>query len=240
MHNLSRNQIEKDLFGYAIWQYSLGNRENIITWTSITPPEILRVDYLFRKFEQMPEHERLALRMSNGRILDVGAGSGTHSLYLQSKGKEVYALDRSFFACKAMENRGVENIINGDFFTVDVEKKFDTVLLLMNGGGIMGTLDNSAVFFHKLKSILNPDGQVLVHMSDISYVYFAYNLPLPLHKYYGEVMFYIKYSGYCGKPFPWLYLDTETFENLATQYGFKTEILMHENEGDTLVRMIKK
>ena len=50
---------------------------------------------LFRSYEDMPEIERKALDMAKGRILDVGAGAGCHSLVLQERGMDVTAIDIS-------------------------------------------------------------------------------------------------------------------------------------------------
>ncbi len=229
----------RDLFGRAMWDYVRGEPENLITWTSISPPEILRIDYLFRNYDQMPAHEKIALEMSYGRILDVGAGSGIHSKYLQSIGKTVTALDKSEYACLAMEAQGIRNIVNEDFFGYSPGRKFDTILLLMNGGGIMGTLERAEDFFLRIRHLLNENGQVLIHMSDISYVYYVYNKPLPLDHYYGEVTFYLKYKNMCNESFPWLYFDPHTFGHLAEKYGFETQIVKYDTEGDILVKMFK-
>jgi SAM-dependent methyltransferase len=237
--DFSGKTLYEDLFGLAIWDYVRGEPEDIITWTSLTPPEILRVDYLFRTYDAMPAHEKIALEMASGKILDVGAGSGVHSIHLQNIGKRVTALERSEYACMAMEAQGVRDIRKADFFRFSPGEKFDTILLLMNGGGIMGTLDRAEDFFLKLRLLLADDGQVLIHMSDISYVYYAYDKPLPLHKYYGEVMFYLKYKNRCGEPFPWLYFDTETFRRVAGAYGFASEIIKYDAEGDVLVKAVK-
>lgn len=236
----SSDPYKEDLFGRAIWDYVRGEPADIITWTSITPPEILRTGYLFRTYDEMPAHEKVALELARGKILDVGAGSGVHSLHLQSTGKRVTALERSRYACMAMDAQGVRDIREADFFYFSPGEKFDTVLLLMNGGGIMGTLDRAEDFFLKLWQLLSGEGQVLIHMSDISYVYYAYDKPLPLDRYYGEVMFYLKYKGMCGKPFPWLYFDTETFRHIAAAYGFDTETVKYDIDGDVLVRAVKR
>ena len=72
-----------DLFGKAILDYQLGNyTEDIITETSISEEDILPLPYLFRNYDEMPKIEQKALQMAKGKVLDVGCGSGSHSLYL--------------------------------------------------------------------------------------------------------------------------------------------------------------
>ena len=64
---------------------------------------------LFRKYKAMPEIERKALDMATGKTLDVGAGSGCHSLVLQEKGIDVTAIDISPLSVQTMKERGVKS-----------------------------------------------------------------------------------------------------------------------------------
>jgi SAM-dependent methyltransferase len=185
----------------------------------------------------MPVHEKTALQLCEGRILDVGAGSGVHSLELQKAGKDVTALEKSPYASRAMRLRGVEKVVEKDFFNFRTDRPFDTLLFLMNGAGIMGTMARVEAFFSKIDELLAPGGKVLLHTSDISYVYFAYDLPLPPDRYYGEVMFYLKYKHMCGEPFPWLYFDAETFKDLCRKYGFEAKVTEYDREGDILMEI---
>ena len=114
---------------------------------------------LFRKYEDMPEIERKALDMAKGKTLDVGAGSGCHSLVLQEKGIDITAIDISPLSVETMKERGVMKVMEQDFFTM--QGKYDTILMLMNGIGIVGTLEGLSKFFRQLDSILALGGQVL-------------------------------------------------------------------------------
>ena len=125
---------------------------------------------LFRTYDSMPEIERKALDMSRGRTLDVGAAAGCHTLVLQERGIDVTAIDISPLSVEAMKERGVRNVREQDFFTLEKEQ-YDTILMLMNGIGIVGTLARMPAFFRLLDKILAPGGQVLCDSSDISYVF---------------------------------------------------------------------
>ena len=143
-----------------------------------------------RKYKAMPEIERKALDMATGKTLDVGAGSGCHSLVLQEKGIDVTAIDISPLSVQTMKERGVKNVLEQDFFTL--EGQFDTILMLMNGIGIVGTLERLPKFFRQLDNILAPGGQVLCDSSDISYVFEDENgmIDIPNEMdYYGEHSF---------------------------------------------------
>ncbi len=228
----------KDLFGKALFDFITGNQpENIITWTTVSPPEILRTSYLFRSFDEMPEHERLAIEMSKGRILDVGAGSGVHALELQKRGYEVIALDISPGAFETMKKSGVKKPVLSDIFSWSPEEKFDTILLLMNGAGMAGKAEYLPVLLKKLEFLIHPGGKIMVHTSDISYLYDAYQLEFPRNEYYGNVMFYLKYKGEC-EYFPWTYVDLNTFSYFAEQTGFTTNVL-YNRDNDVLLQLSK-
>ena len=99
----------KDLFGKAILDFQTNNSpQNLVTETNISEADEMPVAYLFRKYDEMPKLEQKALQMSKGKILDVGCGAGSHSLYLQEKGLEVTSIDISKNAITACHLRGLK------------------------------------------------------------------------------------------------------------------------------------
>ena len=137
----------KDLFGTAILDYQTNNSpEDISTETNISEADAMEVSYLFRSYQEMPKLEQETLQLAKGKILDVGCGAGSHSLYLQEKGLEVTSIDISENAIKACALRGVQNAQVQNVLDLDPKDKFDTILLLMNGTGIFGTLDQTSIF----------------------------------------------------------------------------------------------
>lgn len=95
---------DKDPMGAAIADYfANGKATKLRVFSSMFDEDEIPVKQLFRSFEEMPETEQEALRMSTGKILDVGAGSGCHSLALQEMGKEVKAIDISPLSVETMQ-----------------------------------------------------------------------------------------------------------------------------------------
>ena len=196
---------------------------------------------LFRKYEEMPEIERKALDMANGKTLDVGAGSGCHSLVLQEKGIDVTAIDISPLSVETMKERGVKKVIEQDFFTL--KGQYDTVLMLMNGIGIVGTLERLPRFFRQLDKILAPGGQLLCDSSDISYVFEDENgmIDIPNEMdYYGEHSFRMQYKDTIGEPFNWLYIDADTLREKAGRCGYAVEVVAEGEHCDYLARITKR
>ena len=217
----------KDLMGRAIWDYYYQeNSEDLQTETSISELDDLPVSYLFRDYQEMNALEKKALDSSFGKVLDVGSGAGSHSLYLQNERKlEVTALDispKSIEICKA---RGVKNAICEDLLQFS-EKNFDTVLLLMNGTGIFQSLEHIDQYLQKLKSLVAENGQILIDSTDILYMYDQDEdggVLVPATGYYGELDYYLHYKGESEEPMKWLYLDFDTLENAAIANGFKIQ-----------------
>ena len=217
----------KDLMGRAIWDYFYQeNPEDLQTETSISELDDLPVSYLFRNYKEMNALEKKALDLSFGKVLDVGAGAGSHSLYLQNKRNlEVTALDispKSIEICKA---RAVKNAVCEDFLKFSNDK-FDTILLLMNGTGIFQSLKNVDQYLQKLKNLISENGQILLDSTDILYMYDQDDdggVLVPAIGYYGELDYYIHYKGESELPMKWLYLDFNTLKNAAIANGFKIQ-----------------
>ncbi len=230
----------KDLFGRAILDYQTNNEpQDLITETNISEADEMSVDYLFRSFKEMPKLEKKALQLCKGTILDVGCGAGSHSLYLQEKGFEVTSIDISENAIEACQLRGlkkarVQNVLNIQ------NETFDTILLLMNGTGIFGTLAQTSQFLQKLKELLNPNGQILIDSSDIIYMFDENedgSFSIPAMGYYGELTFTISYKNQTEEPFPWLYLDYNTLQNAAQANGLNCALLEEGKHFDYVAKL---
>lgn len=235
----------KDLFGLAILDYQTNNSpEDIITETSISEADPMSVAYLFRNFKDMPEIEQLALSLTKGRVLDVGCGAGSHTLYLQNeKQLDVTAVDISANAITACANRGIKNAIVADVMQLkaEVHGKFDTILLLMNGAGMCGKLKNISPFLTQLKTLLADGGQILLDSSDIIYMFDEDEdggkwIP-GTQDYYGEVIFHLRYKGMDEIPFDWMYIDYNTLQNAANAHGFQCKLLKEGTHYDYLAQL---
>lgn len=218
-----------DIFGDALLDYQAGNyTEDIITFSSFNEEEAMELPYLFRDFKEMPILERKALQHCTGKVLDIGCGAGSHSLYLQQKGLEVTALDHSKGAIETCRSRGIENYINTDIYSLR-DKKFDTLLLMMNGIGLAGKLNELDRFFKHLKSLLTTNGQIILDSSDIIYMFDVDKdggrwIPAETD-YYGEVTYTLSYKGQKSEPFSWLYLDKNTLLRVAKANQLDCEIV---------------
>lgn len=237
------NEIMKDLMGQAIWDYYHNeNPEDLQTETSISELDELPVNYLFRGFDQMNKIEQKALQLAQGSTLDIGAGAGSHALYLQDERKlEVTALDISPKSIEICKKRGIKKTVAENMLHFSGER-FDTVLLLMNGTGIFQSLQVIDIYLKKLYDLLNTNGQILIDSTDILYMFDADEdggVYIPAEGYYGELDYIVHYKGESEEPIKWLYLDFNTLKNAAENNGFKIEKVLQE-EDSYLARLAKK
>ncbi len=233
----------KDLMGRAIRDYfHKDNPEDLQTETSISELDELPVEYLFRSFEQMNTIEKKALQLSEGKVLDIGAGAGSHSLYLQDgRNLDVTALDISSKSIEVCQLRGIQKAVAQNMLEFS-DETFDTILLLMNGTGIFQSLKVIDIYLQKLNSLLNGNGQILIDSTDILYMFDADEdggVYIPAEGYYGELDYIVHYKGESEDPVKWLYLDYNTLQNAAKNNGFKIEKIMQEDDS-YLAKLTKK
>ena len=242
----------KDPMGRAIADYyRTGTADRLRVFSPMFEEDEIPVQTLFRQYKDMPGIEQTAINMAKGRTLDVGAAAGCHSLVLQERGADVTAIDISPLSVETMKLRGVKKVLERDFFSLGCQQateqralsgdsirrsQYDTILMLMNGIGIVGTLDRMPEFFGLLNKILAPGGQVLCDSSDISYVFEG---DMPEMDYYGEQSFRMQYKDTIGEPFPWLYIDADTLKLTAANNGYRVEVVAEGEHFDYLARITK-
>jgi SAM-dependent methyltransferase len=230
---------QTDIFGKALKTYFLDpENQNITTWTNLTDEDDVPLSYFFRDFKKMPSIEKKALELARGKILDVGCGTGSHSLYLQNLcNHNVTSLDVSEGAIYVAEKRGVKKTKHISIWDFE-ETGFDTILLLMNGMGIGKTIAELPKLLKHLKKLIATEGKILVDSSDLIYLFDEEDIALwkKDKTYYGEVDFGIRFQGK-SEEFPWLYIDPKTLEEVSKSCGFQFKIIGQGENFDFLAQL---
>ena len=233
-----------DPMGAAIADfYKNGIAGRLRVLSSMFDEDEIPVAHLFREEDEMGELELKALGLSKGRILDVGAGAGCHALALQDKGMSVTAIDVSPLSVEVMTKSGVDDARLVNLYDDALCEKFDTILMLMNGSGIIGKIANMPQFFARIDSLLAEGGQVLMDSSDLIYLFENEEGGVDIDlagDYYGEVDFVMQYKNIKGEPFDWLYIDFETLAFHATENGFVAKLVAEGEHYDYLARITRK
>lgn len=226
-----------DIYGIALKDFFEGApKETVWLHNTYDEPETMPIDVFFRSIEDMPELEVIAMQNCRGKVLDVGAGVGSHALILQERPDlNVTALDSSHEACVIMRKRGVKNVIETIFPDKSLGK-FDTLLFLMNGIGLTGTIKNLKKFLQEARNYLNEGGQLLFDSSDIAYLY-DQGIELPIAHYYGEVQYCYEYKFQKGNWFKWLFIDKNTLKKLAEETGWHFNLLYEDGNDQYLVSL---
>jgi hypothetical protein len=199
-----------DILGRAISEYFYGDKEYKLWVHDNHGPKVeMIVPIYFRSPEAMPDLELMAIDMCKGKTLDIGAGAG-------------------------MKERGVKKAFVQDVFEMKQEK-FDTLLLLMNGIGLVQTIEGLNRFLQEAKTMLKKGGQLLFDSSDVAYLY-EEGLPQLPH-YYGEVKCCYEYRRQKSEWFSWLYIDERTLRKVALDNGFDTKLLFVDESGQYLVKL---
>ncbi|RZM27938.1 MAG: class I SAM-dependent methyltransferase [Pedobacter sp.] len=224
-----------DVFGEALKdQFIKPPAETLWVHNSYDEPEEMPVDIYFRDEKEMPELELKALQLCKGKVLDVGAGVGSHALILQRNGFDVTGMDISAAAVSIMKQRGLKNVIEGNILTY-TSAKYDTLLFMMNGIGLTGSIPGLKAFLKQVKHLLNPGGQLVFDSSDLSYLY--QEVAFPLNGYYGEVSFRYEYKSIKGNWFKWIYVDQQTLKTIATAQGWEVTIVFEDDNDQYLARL---
>lgn len=238
-YEFQKSMKHTDPMGQAILDY---HRKGMAARLRVFSPQFeedeMPLETLFRSYDDMPHIEQTALQMAKGKILDVGAGAGCHSLALQQMGKDVTAIDLSPLSVQTMKERGVKNATACDFYRM--QGNYDTLLMLMNGTGIIGNISNMAHFFAQTRRLLNPGGSILIDSTDIRYVFENEDGSLDINLadgYYGELQYAMQYKNIKGNAFPWLYIDFPLLHHYAQQQGFSATLIEEGEEYNYLCQL---
>ncbi|MEL7001210.1 MAG: class I SAM-dependent methyltransferase [Bacteroidota bacterium] len=225
---------KEDIYGLALKEFYEHQKPFYLKLhNNYGKPEKMPIEVFFREDQDLSELEQLAIEECSGSVLDIGAGTGVHALILQDIGLDVTAVDISPAAVEVMEMSGVNKAIQNDVRHIRNEK-FDTLLLLMNGLGIAGKLEELPNYLITFKNLLKPGGKIVLDSSDVSYL----QNPVNSNSYVGEIEYQYEHKGEKGKPFNWLYVDKQTLENEAMKLGLSFEII-YEDENDQYLAVLQ-
>jgi SAM-dependent methyltransferase len=200
--------------------------------------ETMPVSIFFRGEGSLRGVDVEALKCVRGRVLDGGAGVGSTALLLQEKGFDVTALEVIPQGVEIMRARGVKNPKEGRLEELPKSREFDTILLLMNGSALAGTLAGLLPFLRELEGLLAPGGQVLMDSTDLLHGQ-GWDEGENGEGYPGDFLYQMEFRWKRGAPFPQLFLDPVTLKRMAEPEGWVVDVVWSEPGGEYLARLAR-
>jgi 2-polyprenyl-3-methyl-5-hydroxy-6-metoxy-1,4-benzoquinol methylase len=208
--------------------------------------EVTNTRMYFDDFEQWSKDERKAIGLAKGRVLDIGCGAGRHSLYLQSKGLEVVAIDRSPLAVEVAKFRGVKNAKIMPLEDMNFKpKSFDTVLMLGGNFALVGNPEKARRLFRKLYRMTSDDALVIAQAVD------PYGTDNPAQlKYYalnrskgkpvGQWRVRIRFHQFATKWFDLLHNSKKEMQEILSGTKWKIREFIDSESGNPYIAVIEK
>lgn len=196
-----------------------------------------KMEGYFAPYGEWPRIEREAMKEVRGRVLDVGAGPGRHSLYLQRRGFDVVAVDPSPTQCALARIRGVRQV-----YQASVKRlprglgTFGTVLMLGNNLGLAGDVPGMRSYLRELREITRK-GSRLIGSSRIPGTWIEHHLPyvkrnIARGRPPGLLTLRARYKGLVGDRFDLLILSPDDLAKLAHDTGWELSRVILSDYGD--------
>lgn len=192
----------------------------------------------FAPYEEWEDIEQSLIARVAGRVLDIGCGAGRHSLYLEERGTEVLAIDSSAGCIDVAARRGVSNtqVLLVEHIGEVRDPPYDTILLLGNNLGLLGSKAKARRILAALDQITSPSAQILGTTSD--YIQTSDPAHLAYHEYNrkrrrlpGTIRVRIRWHEYVGEWFEYvLFTEKDLGATLKGTPWKIEEILTGSNE----------
>jgi SAM-dependent methyltransferase len=229
-------------YGQALLDYDRGDTlATIVAHREDGLVSDIPASIFFREPTAFSPIEQRALALCRGQVLDIGAGTGCHSLALQDRGIRVLAIDVSDQAVEIMSHRGVEECQQADVFGF-LAGPFDTLLVMMHGIGMVQNLAGLDRFLSHTRRLIRPNGQMLLDSLDVRRTddprHLAYQeANRQSGRYEGEIRMRFGYKGRMGPEFGWLHVDPGTLDQHAGSGGWSCQVICQEDSGDYLAQL---
>ncbi|MBC8505803.1 MAG: class I SAM-dependent methyltransferase [Anaerolineales bacterium] len=172
----------EDAHGQELFNYYINNEgAEIIERDDGFIAASTNVSAYFAPYNQWPVHQQEAMKLAHGRVLDIGAGAGRHSLYLQNQGLEVTAVDNSPKAVELCRLRGVNDarLLPITKISRHIEP-FDTIIMMGNNFGLFANPQRAKRLLRRFHNLTFDGGTIIAETND------PYQTERPDHLEYHE------------------------------------------------------
>lgn len=231
-------------FSRALVDYHAGNKDSAFTITRDDGFQQILPASVFFKMDHFPSIEMRALDECHGSILDIGSAAGRHSLELIRRGCDVTSLDILPEMEEILIDRGQSKVVISDVVRYS-GRRFDTLLMLMNGIGMTGSETGLKEFLRHAHHLLHPGGQIVCDSIDVSVTkesqhvsYREKNLSKGLPA--GQQSFVMARDGEDSVEFKWLHVDFESLARICRETEWEAALLEEAQDGHYLCKLTKQ
>lgn len=186
-------------------------------------------DRYFTSYEDWPSHHVTAMRYVSGRVLDVGCGAGSHSIYCQEQGYRVMGIDVSPGAIQVSRHRGLRH---GRVMSVTQVSAslgvFDTILMLGGNFGTLGNLERASRLLKRFHRMTTPTARIIAESRD------PYLTTESVHRAYhkgnrsrgrmsGQVRIRVRFKNLKTPWFDYLFVSKEEMVQIVDGTGWHVE-----------------
>ena len=243
---------KQDAFGREMYDYYMGQTVQEIAerddgWITVSggPPAYMS------QFKDWPEHQKKAISLARGRVLDVGCGAGRVGLYLQGKGLDVLGIDNSALAIKVCKLRGLKKA--KVLPITQASRKlglFDTIMMYGNNFGLFENFKRARWLLRRFYNMTNPGARIIAESND-PYKRRAPNKPLPPgHLAYhranrkrgrmsGQVRIRIRHRNYATPWFDYLLVSKDEMRKIVDGTGWKIS-RSFDSKGSSYIAVLEK
>jgi SAM-dependent methyltransferase len=125
-------------------------------------------DHYLNEPKNWQPHDRRAMKLCRGQVLDIGTGAGRVAVELQRRGVAVTGLDTSPGAIDVARQRGLRDTVVAtvDAYAAGAATRYDTFLLLGNNLGLIESRDRAPVLLDALARLANPGARIVAQGTD--------------------------------------------------------------------------
>jgi len=198
----------------------------------------------FFELGNYPTLEMRAMDECHGSVLDIGSAAGRHSLELLRRGIKVTSLDILPEMEGIMKDRGQTDVVISDVLHFS-GRRFDTLLMLMNGIGIVGSIEGLTRFLQHAHDLVDPGGQIVCDSTDVGLTtepqHVAYReTNMASGRPAGHQAFMMEYNDEEPVRFDWLHIDFQALERISKAAGWEAILLEQKDCGHYLCKLIEK
>jgi len=236
----------QDAFGHAMYDYWLGKGGYEIVerddgYCDISGgPEVY-----FSQYKDWPVHYKKAVKLAEGRVLDIGCGAGRISLYLQGRGVDVVGIDTSPNALKTCRKRGLKKVREMSITQIDTKLgQFDTLMMLGNNFGLTADFKRARWLLRRFRAVTGPGAKIIAESNEDT------KTSEPVHLQYqernkrrgrmrGQIRIRIRYKKYITPWFDYLLVTREEMRHIVEGTGWIVEKFI-DSGGPAYIAVLKR